>query len=142
MKITRKQMDRTRKRLKQARDPMLAEGTTTDCAVCGNATMVTTNRIVQRAATPMGLVIIPRLPGAQCTTCGAVELDAAALAIIQENLPNEIKADYVTTVSKSGKVPAILVKEDLRRVLNLTGSERMSWKVIDSDHAYVEVLRS
>lgn len=141
--ITREQMQETRRRLEKADGKALFQpGVRTHCAVCGQESMITTNNLVQKTATPVGLIIIPRLPGAQCGTCGAVEMDAAALTIIREHLQNEIKADYITTVSKSGNVPAILVKEDLRRVLNLNGSEKISWKVIDADHAYIEVQRA
>ncbi|MHB8632548.1 MAG: hypothetical protein ACYDBQ_01085 [Thermoplasmatota archaeon] len=142
-RITPEMLGRTQEHLALADGkPLYPAGVRTRCHVCGQESMITTNNLVHRVATPIGLVVIPRLPGAQCGTCGAVELDASALTIIRENLQNEIKADYITKVSKSGNVPAILVKEELRRVLNLTGNEKISWKVIDADHAYVEVQRA
>ncbi len=142
--ITQAQIDDTRRLMASAgTEPMDPTGSTSDCFACGGKdTMLTTNDLVVREATPQGLVTIPRLPGAECTRCQEVLFDTAALNIIDQHLKNAIHGDYLTTVSKSGNVPAILVKEDLRRVLALSGGEKLSWKVIDRDHAYVEVQRS
>jgi hypothetical protein len=104
--------------------------------------MITTNRLVHREATPLGLVVVTNLPGAQCSVCGTKQLDAGAVRLIEEaTAAGRIHGDYLTTVSSNGKVPAIIVKEDLRRVLGIEIGAKLSWRVIDQDHAMVEVKR-
>lgn len=123
-------------------EPLFPTGHVSTCPTCSRNTMVTTNAVIHRAAAPHGLVVIANLPGAECTTCRTQELDAQAAAIVDQILAGQrIHGDYQTRVSKSGNVPAILVKEDLRRVLDIRGGETLSWRIIDQDHAYVEVQR-
>lgn len=137
-------IERTGRRILEApQDPLFPAGHTSPCPVChGEDTMVTTNDLTHTVATPTGLREIVRLPGARCHVCGAKELDPAALALIEQHRGPSLWADYETRVSRSGKVPAILVKEDLRRVLDLEAGDHISWKVIDRDHAFVEIHRA
>jgi hypothetical protein len=105
--------------------------------------MVTTNNLKKTVATPLGLVVLARLPGAECSKCGALEYDAAALGIIMRHSDSEVVADYETKVTKaSGRTLGTYFKADLSRVLRLTGKEHLVWKVIDRDHALVEIQRS
>lgn len=124
-------------------EPLLPAGATGACPICdGDDTLVTTNNLSKTIPEPGGVRVITRLPGAQCTECGAKTFDAAALAIIEENKGHPIVADYDTRVSRSGKLPAVLVKEDLRRVLGLEPGHHLRWTVLDRDHALVEVRRA
>lgn len=143
-RVSKKSLEATKKRILEApQEPLLPTGHTGPCPVCNDSdSMVTTNNLTHTVATPGGLRQITRLPGAECRICGAKELDPGALAIIEENKGSSIWADYETRVSKSGKVPAILVKEDLRRVLGVEAGDSVSWKIIDRDHAYVEIHRA
>lgn len=111
------------------------------CEICGKETMVTTNNLQVTIPTPGRVRIVTRLPGAECTNCGTKELDAGGAAILEEHRANEIVADYETTVTTVGPMLATYLKGDLRRVLHLKGKERLRWKIIDRDHAVVEVER-
>jgi YgiT-type zinc finger domain-containing protein len=141
--ISDKDLDTLRKQVLQTpQEPLFPAGHVSACPVCSGAdTMVTTNRLTHVVATPGGVREITRLPGAQCHACGAKQFDPAALALIEEHRGSTIWADYDTRVSRSGNVPAILVKEDLRRVLGIHPGDHLSWRVIDRDHALVEVKR-
>lgn len=129
--------------LRQARsaDPLRSEGTVSDCPACHQPTLVATNRLTERVPTRHGLVLVTRLAGAQCTTCGHRALDASSAGIVQEVRQEELVADYETRVSRSGKVPAVLLKEDLRRVLRIGVRDCIRWTVLDRDHAYVTIER-
>lgn len=123
------------------REPLLPAGTVLDCQICGRHTAVTTNNLQETIATPAGVRIVTRLPGAECTHCGTKYLDAGGAAILEEHRANEIVADYETTVTTVGPMLATYLKGDLRRVFHLKGKERLRWKIIDRDHAVVEVER-
>lgn len=140
--LTANQLELTRKLLlSTSREPLLPTGTVTLCQVC-RGEMVTTNNLMRVIATPMALVVLTRLPGAQCTRCGARAYDAAALAITLEHSGSEIIADYETRVTRaSGSTLGTYFKADLSRVLRLSGKERLRWKVLDQDKALVEVER-
>ncbi len=103
--------------------------------------MVATNNLHETIATPFGARVVTRLPGAECTYCGTKELDAGGAAILAEFETNEIVADYETTVTTVGPMLATYLKGDLRRVFELKGREKLRWKIIDRDHAVVEVER-
>jgi hypothetical protein len=139
---TEDQMDLTRKLvLASSRAPLLPTGTITACQVCGGD-MVTTNNLRKAIPVPMGLIILAGLPGAQCTRCKSVAYDAGALAAILENSASEIVADYETRVTRaSGSTLGTYFRADLSRVLRLSGKERLRWKVLDKDRAFVEVER-
>lgn len=138
------QQEHIRKIIRQApKEPLLPAGTRRACPICdGDDTLVTTNNLTKTIPEPGGVRVITRLPGAQCTECGAKTFDAAALAIIEEHKGQPIVADYDTRVSRSGKLPAVLVKEDLRRVLGIEPGHHLRWTVLDRDHALVEVRRT
>lgn len=140
--VTEEQLRQLRgKMLASPREPLLPAGTVTQCALCKGA-MVTTNDLRKVIPTSAGLLVITRLPGAKCTSCGEQQFDAAALAIILEHSGQEIVSDYETTVSRtSGKMIGTNFKGDLPRVLALKGQERLRWKIIDRNHALVEVER-
>ena len=141
-RITEAQLELTRKRILSAtRNPLFPAGTVTTCPVC-KGEMVTTNNLTRAIATPMALVVLTRLPGAECVRCGAREYDPAALAITMEHSGSEIVADYETKVTRaSGRTLGTYFKADLSRVLKLSGKERLRWKVLGQDKALVEVER-
>ncbi|HEX9815446.1 MAG TPA: hypothetical protein VGB18_00580 [Candidatus Thermoplasmatota archaeon] len=127
--------------LANAKEPLFLAGTVTRCQQC-NGDMVTTNDLERLVPTPRGLVVITRLPGAQCTRCDAVQFDAGALRLILQHSRSEIAADYETKVTRaSGKTLGVYLKADLARVMNLRGKEKMAWKVLDRNHALVEIER-
>ena len=104
--------------------------------------MVTTNNLERVIATPTALVVLARLPGAECARCGATSYDPAALALTLEHSGSEIVADYETKVTRtSGSTLGTYFKADLSRVLRLSGKERLRWKVLNKDKALVEVER-
>ena len=123
------------------REPLLPTGTISTCQTCGEETMVTTNALEEAIPTPTGLRVVTRLPGAQCTRCGARQMDAGGVAILMEHRANEIVADYETTVTTIGPMLATYLKGDLRRILHLKGAERLRWKILDGNRARVEVER-
>ena len=143
-RVTKKALEASNTRILEApQEPLLPTGHRGPCPICHDPdSMVTTNSLTHTFATTIGVRQVTRLPGAECRICGAKELDPGALAIIAQNQGPSIWADYETRVSKSGKVPAILVKEDLRRVLDVEAGDSVSWKVIDRDHAFVEIHRA
>jgi len=104
--------------------------------------MLTTNNLERIVATPQGLTVITRLPGAECIQCGAIQYDPGAARLILEHSASEIVADYETKVTRaSGRTLGVYLKADLARVLNLHGKEKMAWKVLDRNHALVEIDR-
>ena len=141
-RITEDQLEVTRKLILSAsREPLLPAGTVTTCQVC-QGEMVTTNSLKRIIAIPMGLIVLTRLPGAECVRCRAREYDPAALAMTLEHSGSEIVADYETKVTRaSGSTLGTYFKADLSRVLRLSGKERLRWKVLDQDKALVEVER-
>jgi len=141
-RITEDQLASTRRRILSApRTPLLPAGTVTVCPVC-KGEMITTNNLTRAIATPAALVVLTRLPGAECARCGAKEYDPAALAITMEHSGSEIVADYETKVTRaSGNTLGTYFKADLSRVLKLSGKERLRWKVLGRDQALVEVER-
>lgn len=141
-RITADQLELTRKLLlSTSREPLLPSGTVTVCQVC-KGEMVTTNNLTRAIATPAALIVLTRLPGAECVRCGAREYDPAALAIAMEHSGSEIVADYETKVTRaSGSTLGTYFKADLSRVLKLSGKERLRWKVLGQDKALVEVKR-
>ena len=123
------------------RTPLLPAGTVSECMVCGGP-MRTTNDLTKAVPTPGGVYVLTRLPGARCDRCGAVEYDASALGAARDFVPHEIAADYETTVTVAGgRTLGTYFKQDLARVLALSGRETLSWKVLDRDRAIVEVHR-
>lgn len=124
-----------------SREPLLPTGTVTPCQICGKESMVTTNNLQATIPTPVGVRVVLRLPGAECRHCGSQELDAAAVAMLEEQRSNEIVADYETTVTTVGPMLATYLKGDLRRILHLRGGERLRWKILDGRRAVIEVER-
>ncbi|MDE1820839.1 MAG: YgiT-type zinc finger protein [Euryarchaeota archaeon] len=121
--------------------PLLKEGSVSKCEVCGGR-MVTTNSVEREVATPGRLVVITHLPGAECSSCGSVELDAAALGLIERHSARALVADYETSVTKaSGGTLGTYFKQDLARVMRLNKSDSLRWTVLDRDRALVEVDR-
>jgi len=141
-RISGEQLERTRRQIMAvSREPLLPAGTVTVCPVC-KGEMVTTNNLSRIIASPMGLIVLTRLPGAECVRCGAKAFDGAALAMILEQSGSEIIADYETKVTRaSGSTLGTYFKADLTRVLRLSGKEKLRWKVLDRDKALVEVER-
>lgn len=122
-------------------EPLLPMGAITQCPHCGGK-MLTTNSVKKVIPTPRRVVVLTRLPGAQCLSCAAVQYDPAALAIIEETRTDEVLADYETTVTQaSGKTLGTYFKADLARVLSLEGREHLLWKVLDRNTALVEINR-
>lgn len=140
--ITEEQLEQMRRKmLRASRKPLLPTGTVTRCVTC-KGDMVTTNDLRKVIPTPAGLLVITRLSGAECSSCGTKQFDAAALALILEHSGQEIVGDYETTVSRtSGRMIGTNFKGDLPRVLALKGHERLRWKILDRDHALVKVER-
>jgi hypothetical protein len=127
--------------LARGKEPLLPTGSITECQQC-KGEMLTTNDLEKLVPTPRGLIVVTRLPGASCLRCGAVQYDSSALRLILEHSGSEITADYHTTVTRaSGKTLGVYLKADLARVMNLQGAEKMAWKVLDRDHALVEIER-
>ncbi|MCI4347194.1 MAG: hypothetical protein L3J97_01070 [Thermoplasmata archaeon] len=122
-------------------DPLFAPGSASTCPDCGRR-MVTTNDLEETIAAPGLVIIVTRLPGARCESCGAKQLDGSGVGIVESSLPKGIVADYETSVThSSGKTLGTYFKMDLARVLDLTGSERLFWKVVDKNRAVVSVQR-
>lgn len=140
--ITKEQLAELRARLAASgHEPVLPVGSITVCPECGGR-MVTTNDLERVVATPGVVYVVPRLPGARCTNCKSTELDAAGAAILETGTPRALLADYETAVThSSGATLGTYFKQDLARVMGLTGRERLSWKVVDRDQALVRVYR-
>lgn len=140
--ISPEDLDRLAQTMRRHRDgPLREPGTVTECPRC-QGPMVTTNDLEKRIPTPRGLIVLTRLPGARCGRCAATQFDAAALGIIQRHAADQVVADYETSVTKtSGSTLGTYFRSDLRRVLQLTGHERLRWTVLDHDHVLVEVER-
>jgi hypothetical protein len=121
--------------------PVLPTGSVTICPSCGGR-MVTTNDLDRAVAAPGLVYIVTRLPGAKCDNCETSELDGLGAAILAQFTPRGIRADYETAVThSSGSTLGTYFKMDLARVLNLSGSERLFWTVVDSDKALVRIER-
>jgi len=140
--LTTDQLEQAKKLiLASSREPLLPTGTMTACQVC-KGEMFTTNNLRHIIPTPAGMVILSRLPGAQCLRCGTKQYDPAALAAILEQSDQEIVADYETRVTHaSGSTLGTYFKADLTRVLHLSGKERLRWTILDGNNALVEVER-
>ncbi|MBI4393564.1 MAG: hypothetical protein HY556_07190 [Euryarchaeota archaeon] len=141
--VTPEESEDTRRRILAAKGkPLHRTGTVTECPMCGGR-MLTTNNLSHTIPTPRGLLTLTRLSGAECLDCDEKEYDMAAIAVMTEHENDEIVADYETRVTTTGgKTLGTYFKEDLRRVLGLKGKEKLSWKVMDADHAYVTVDRA
>jgi YgiT-type zinc finger domain-containing protein len=140
--ITQKQIDELKSRLSaRGGEPLFPPGTETVCPTCGGV-MVTTNNVEEAVATPGLVMFITRLPGAKCVSCGRTLIDGAAAATLESRFSSGMLADYETTVTRaSGKTLGTYFKQDLVRVLGLTGKEQLFWKVVDRDRVLVEVSR-
>src|SRR5438552_7410472 len=87
--LTTDQLEQAKKLiLASSREPLLPTGTMTACQVC-KGEMFTTNNLRHIIPTPAGMVILSRLPGAQCLRCGTKQYDPAALAAILEQSDQE-----------------------------------------------------
>ncbi len=141
--VTTAQLAELRARLLSASsEPLLPTGSESRCPNCGGK-MLTTNDLEESIAAPGIVFVVTRLPGARCLDCGSVELDGRAIALRETTTPREIVADFETAVThSSGSTLGTYFKMDLVRVLRLTGRERLFWKVVDRDHALVEVTRT
>jgi hypothetical protein len=140
--ITTEQMEALRSRLAALKgEPLGTVGTTSVCPDCGGR-MTVTNDLNRSVAVPGVVFVVSHLPGAQCGTCGASELDGSGVGILESTIPREILADYETAVThSSGATLGTYFKMDLARVLNLVGNEKLFWKIVDRDHALVRVAR-
>lgn len=140
--VTEEQLAELRGRLAVAqREPLLPAGSVSKCPNCGGR-MLTTNDLEEMVPTPGLVYVIARLPGARCVDCKSTELDAAGVAILESAAPRGIVADYETTVShSSGTSLGTYFKMDLARVMGLSGDERLLWKVVDRDKAFVQIAR-
>lgn len=141
--VTTAQLAELRARLLAASsEPLLPTGFESRCPNCGGK-MLTTNDLEESIAAPGLVFVVTRLPGARCLDCGSVELDGRAIALRETTTPREIVADFETAVThSSGSTLGTYFKMDLVRVLRLSGRERLLWKVVDRDHALVEVTRT
>jgi len=105
--------------------------------------MITSNDLEESIVTPGLAIVITRLPGAKCDSCGDKLLDGAAAAALESRFSSGSLADYETSVTRaSGKTLGTYFKMDLVRVLGLTGNEQLFWKVVDRDRVFVEVSRN
>jgi hypothetical protein len=140
--VTKDQLAKLKAQLAAGRrEPVLSTGTVTVCPNCGGR-MITTNDLERAIATPGLVYVIARLPGARCEDCESVELDGSGVAILSALAPQEIIANYETTVThSSGTTLGTYFKMDLSRVLGLLGNERLCWKVVDRDNVLVQVQR-
>lgn len=140
--VTEEQLAELRGRLAVApREPILPAGSVSECPNCGGR-MLTTNDLEEMVPTPGLVYVVARLPGARCLDCKSTELDAAGVAILESTTPRGILADYETTVShSSGTTLGTYFKMDLARVMGLSGDERLLWKVVDRDKAFVQIAR-
>lgn len=140
--VTEEQLTELRGRLAVARgEPLLPAGSVSECPNCGGR-MLTTNDLEEIVPTPGLVYVVARLPGARCLDCKSTELDAAGVAILESATPRGILADYETTVShSSGTTLGTYFKMDLARVMGLSGDERLLWKVVDRDKAFVQIAR-
>jgi len=140
--VTESQLAELKAKLAAAgREPIQPLGTVSDCPNCGGR-MITTNDLDRTLAVPGFVFVVTRLPGAKCERCGSSELDGPGIAILETTAPRELLADYETSVThSSGATLGTYFKMDLVRVLGLSGSERLLWKVVDRDKALVSVQR-
>jgi hypothetical protein len=141
-KVTKKQIADLKQRLATSRhEPLLSLGTQTRCPECGGVA-VATNDLRWVTATSDAVFVVTQLPGTRCADCGSTAFDAPALLAAQAGVPNRLLADYETAVTRtSGRTMGTYLKMDLARVLKLRGSERMYWKVLDTDRVLVEIRR-
>ena len=142
-RVTKQQLEELSARLAALRGkPLRQPGTVSVCPDCGGR-MVVTNDLERASASPGLVFIVARLPGARCENCGASQLDGSGVGVIESLVPKEIIADYETSVThSSGTTLGTYFKMDLARVLGLSGSERLFWKVVDRDRALVRVERT
>ncbi len=140
--VTEEQVARLRANLLAApRAPLRATGALSRCPTCGGK-MITTNSIERTIPTPGVIYVVSRLPGAQCQDCGSTELDSLGVAIVESSVRHDRWADYETAVTHtSGSTTGTYFKKDLARVLDLHAAEKLSWKIVDRDRAFVEVIR-
>jgi hypothetical protein len=104
--------------------------------------MVSSNDLEESIVTPGLAIVVTRLPGAKCSSCGDKLIDGAAAASLDARFSSGILADYETSVTRaSGKTLGTYFKMDLVRVLGLTGNEQLFWKVVDRDMVFVEISR-
>lgn len=141
-KVTEEQIRELKAKLSALRGKPLGEiGQGTVCPDCGGK-MTVTNDLERAVAVPGIVYVVPRLPGARCQSCGATQLDASGVGILESTVPREIPSDYETAVSRtSGTSLGTYFKMDLARVLNLAGRERLFWKVVDQNLAVVRIQR-
>jgi YgiT-type zinc finger domain-containing protein len=141
--ISQHQIDELKSRLAAARgEPLYPVGTESVCPRCGGK-MITTNDLEELIVTPGLAIIVTRLPGAKCVSCGDELIDGVAAAALYSRFSSRLLADYETSVTRaSGKTLGTYFKMDLVRVLGLTGNEQLFWKVVDRDRVFVEVSRT
>lgn len=142
-RITKQKLDELSARLAALSGrPRREPGAVSICPDCGGR-MVVTNDLERASASAGRVFIVARLPGARCENCGASQLDGSGVGIMESLVPRETVANYVTSVTHSrGTTLGTRFKTDLARVLRLSGSERLSWKVLDRDQALVQVKRT
>ncbi len=142
-RVSDEQLAELRAKLAAARrEPVFPTGTVSECPNCGGK-MVTTNELERTVATPGLVYVVARLPGARCVNCESTELDGSGVAMLETMTPRGLEADYETAVThSSGTTLGTYFKQDLVRVLGLSGNERLYWKVVDRDQALVRVHRN
>jgi hypothetical protein len=140
--VSPEQIEQLRARLAMVPpEPLFPAGTVSVCSECGGR-MVTTNDLEESIVVPGLVYVVTRLPGARCLDCGSSELDGAALGVLGARFSRGTVADYETAVTHaSGRTLGTYFKMDLVRVMGLTGSEQLLWKVVDRDRVLVEIAR-
>jgi YgiT-type zinc finger domain-containing protein len=124
------------------REPVRPAGAVSRCPNCGGQ-MITSNELERTIATPGLVYIVTRLSGAECSACGSSELDGRSAALLAQTARQGLWADYETAVThSSGTTLGTYFKMDLARVLQLSGTEKLLWKVVNRDSALVYVDRN
>src|SRR5580693_9210219 len=97
-------MDELRSRLATTRgEALYPPGTESICPRCGGK-MVSSNDLEESIVTPGLAIVVTRLPGAKCSSCGDKLIDGAAAASLDARFSSGILADYETSVTRaSGK---------------------------------------
>lgn len=140
--ISEEQMRASRERMRDVMahaKPLYAPGQPLRCLSCKRQAFGADDLVVHEA-TPAGMITVYGITGTRCE-CGQITYDAAGLwRIEQARAAHVTNADYETTVTTVGKMPALYLKADLARALGLEKGKRLRWRPLSADRAEVTVL--
>jgi hypothetical protein len=99
--IPQHQIDELKSRLAAAGgEPLFPAGVESVCPRCGGR-MITSNDLEESNVTPGLAIVMIRLPGAKCASCGDRLIDGATAAAIESRFSSGLLADYETSVTRA-----------------------------------------